>query len=244
MHYRSDFCDANVRNCHPRFCLPPSAPRRCVKSFSIVPKMLELEGIFGSTSIVPIFQALRCVSMSMDPNYSSNLDKTSISLSIYNIEYDLNLLNGTLSESSTNKFPEAVSLKIASHIYLYQMIRDLPSGSLVLDKLARRLCTVLKTQEERWWGLRTDRQRWFLWMLFMGYGAALEGPNKLWFLQKTSSVCEILGLTKNNDFLSVLTSVIWRGSRCEDQMKEIWREVSRRKGFDTVELQSMSHKEW
>ncbi|KAH7116388.1 hypothetical protein EDB81DRAFT_701995 [Dactylonectria macrodidyma] len=222
----ADFCDSNVRNCRPRFCQPPISPLMPLNNASInlMGAMLNPEDILGAASpIIPVIQTLRHISLSMDSSHSGILDRSLISLSIYEAEYSLNLLNrpmGGVSEYGNGQPSEVVPLKIAAHIYLYLMIRELPGGSPVFGELTRRFRASLEAQTEQWWIASRDRQCWVLWMLYIAFAAAPEEPNKQWFLTKGLLLCEMLNLMARDELERILRSVLWNGSRCHDELNK------------------------
>ncbi|KAM6513517.1 hypothetical protein FALCPG4_015922 [Fusarium falciforme] len=222
----ADFCDSNVRNCRPRFCQPPISPLIPLNNASInlMGAMLNPEDILGAASpIVPVIQTLRHISLSMDSSHSGILDRSLISLSIYEAEYSLNLLNGPMGgvgEYGNGQPSEVVPLKIAAHIYLYLMIRELPGGSPVFGELTGRFRASLEAQTEQWWMASRDRQCWVLWMLYIAFAAAPEEPNKQWFLTKGLLLCEMLNLMARDELERILRSVLWNGSRCHDELKK------------------------
>lgn len=221
---RSDFYDSNLRNRRLRFCQPPVRPRH-VTSKPTMPRMLDAEVVFGTASpIIPVIHALRHVSLSLEPNHS-DMDRAMASLSIYDIEYDLNQLNGESSdiECLDGAF-EVAPLKTAAHIYLYLMIRQIPRGSPAFNPLSRRLRVALEEQDEQWWCSNKDREYWLLWMLFIGYVATSEVVSKQWFLQNALGVCKSQEVTTRDDLLDILRSVMWNGSRGREEVDLFWRE--------------------
>jgi hypothetical protein len=199
-------------------------------SATVEPNMLDPADVFGAASpILPVIQKLRHISMVMDPTYAGVLDKTFTTQAVYDVEYDLALLNGPQPEADrleTDLLPQATCLKIASHIYLYIMIRELPSTSPVVDEMAKRLRLALELQKGHWLFWRRDSQCWLLWMLFIGYASASEYRNKQWFLQNSLLFCNTLNLLTKDDLRSSLKSVMWSGVQCEIHMDRLWRQFS------------------
>lgn len=193
-------------------------------SINLMGTMLNPEDILGAASpIVPAIQTLRHISLSMDSSHSGILDRSLISLSIYEAEYSLNLLNGPMGgvgEYGNGQPSEVVPLKIAAHIYLYLMIRELPGGSPVFRELTRRFRASLEAQTEQWWIASRDRQCWVLWMLYIAFAAAPEEPNKQWFLTKGLLLCEMLNLMARDELERILRGVLWNGSRCHDELNK------------------------
>ncbi|KAI5460609.1 hypothetical protein BGZ63DRAFT_249206 [Mariannaea sp. PMI_226] len=224
----ADFCDSNVRNCRPRFCQPHISPPIPLDSALINFRgvMLNAEDILGAASpIVPVILALRHISLSMDSSHSGKLDRNLISFLIYEAEYGLNLLNGLMRGGDIGNYSygqpsEVVPLKIAVHIYLYLMIREIPAGSPVFRELTRRFRASLEAQTEQWWISSRERQCWVLWMLYIAFAAATEEPNKQWFLTKGLLLCEMLNLMARDELECTLKSVLWNGSRCHDELNK------------------------
>lgn len=187
--------------------------------------MLDAEAVFGTESpIVPVIHTLRRLSLSLEPDHSTDLDKAMASLSIYDIEYDLNQLNGEYPEAGDNMdgVSEVGALKTAAHMYLYLVIRQIPSGSPAYNQLSRRLRADLE-EDEQWWGLNRDRQCWLLWILFIGYMATSEVFGRRWFFMNALRVCKVLGVSTSDELLGVLMSVVWDRSRGR-AVDLFWRE--------------------
>lgn len=202
--------------------------------------MLDLADVFGTASpVLPIIRELRDVSIVMDPNYAGVVDKTFATRAVYDVEYDLAQFNEAKSEAyglETDLLPEPISLKLALHIYLYLMIRELPSTSPVVDEMARRLRVALEPRKHQWliWG--RGSQCWLLWMLFVGYASASECLNKQWFLQNCLWFCNVLNLLTREDLRSVLRSVMWNGIQSETHMDRLWQQLRRPGAVNLADL--------
>jgi len=93
---RSDFCFANVWNCQPRF---PRLPLKADKVTETNPDLLRASLLFGSQSpIINIIHLLRKLSLDLDTDNISKVNILDASNDIYNLEYDLLLLNKVPAE--------------------------------------------------------------------------------------------------------------------------------------------------
>ncbi|KAK5996199.1 hypothetical protein PT974_04628 [Cladobotryum mycophilum] len=224
----SDFCCSATRYRQPRFARLPITTERSIQFSLAAFEILAPEDVFGVFSpIVPVFESLRQVSLTLNAGDGSTLDRATISLQIYNIEYDVLLLKESdIAVVEPNRWlaPEATLLKIASHLYLYLVIRDLPTGSSVFQNLVGRLQAVLEGQNEAWWELHGERQNWLLWILFMGYGAAGEREEKWWFVRNLMLVCRNLGIIASDELTAALRRILWREAWCKDCCQRLWKD--------------------
>jgi hypothetical protein len=218
-----------LRNCRPRFSRAPPNPRKSLDCTFDTNQVLALKDFLGDDPIlIQITATLQNISLEMDENSSHTLDRGSICRSIYDIEYELNQLNGVSSIAVNPGQPlsfEAEPVKIALHIYLYLMIRDIPKSSPLFHKLVERLLAALKVQNYH----SNEKSRysyiWRLWMLLIGFGAASKKSVADWFVYNTWLTCREMDITSSAEFGYVLRSVLWRGRRCEELKDRLWLEL-------------------
>jgi hypothetical protein len=186
---------------------------------------LALESVGPRESaMAAILRSLQLVSSSSDPNCST-FNPEIIGMQIYSIEYDLLMLNGdtrTAVESNRRPSSEVAVLKVAAHLYLYLVLRKLPSGSPVFSELIIRLRTALEKQDEAWWTSCKERMVWYIWILFMGYVAAAERAEKWWFVPATLPICGTLGVTTEFMLREVLKTAVWQEVSCDRWVKSFW----------------------
>lgn len=176
-----------------------------------------------SSEMACILRSLHYVSSSSTKatDCASDLEKTSIQ--IYSIEYDLLMLNETPPSGKTHRLPnEAAALKVAAHLYLYLLLRKLPSGSPVFSELTTRLLSALKKCDEVSEESHKDGLMWRLWILFVGYAAAAEREDKWKFVKGARQTCNALHITSEAHLKSSLRETVWQEPSCERWAKRLW----------------------
>ncbi|KAK1246316.1 hypothetical protein MKX08_000118 [Trichoderma sp. CBMAI-0020] len=231
----ADLCYSNIWDCKPSFPLLPlklTGPEAelptGMKSMTLSPART-----FGSGSLInSIFRSLRRLSIAFCPEYDARLDGSSMSNQIYSVEYDLlTLQNINLEALNASKYlsSSSVLMNIAAYIYLYLILRELPVRSKLFHTLFQRLRDSLEMQDTEWWNLVPERQRWLLWVVFMGYGAASEWDEKWLFVEKMEPLGAALMLGTKEELRSAFQGVIWH-DRCEEFLERLWNDISHREG--------------
>lgn len=205
---------------------------------SLKNKVLAPESAFGAASPTnTIFQSLRRISAALSPEYNAPLDRTEISDQIYDAEYNLLALQNKYADAlDADEYlsSSSVLMNIAAYIYLYLVLRELPIKSKLLFKLSQQLRDAVDMQDGEWWNSTPERQRWLLWVLFMGYGAASEWTEKWWFVERMEPLGAALMAWTKDELESALKGVVWEDS-CEDFLEKLWKDISHR---DRVGLDS------
>lgn len=176
-----------------------------------------------SSEMACILQSLHDVSASTTKakGRASDLDKAIIQ--IYNIEYDLLMLNETPPSREIRKLPnEVAALKVAAHLYLSLLLRKLPSGSPVFSELISRLENALDKCDKSSEDSPKDRLMWRLWILFVGYAAAVERENKWKFVEGARATCNALHITSEAQLNSLLRATVWQEPLCGHWAKSLW----------------------
>lgn len=188
---------------------------------------------FGSGSLInSIFRSLRRLSIAFCPEYDARLDGTSMSNRIYSVEYDLlTLQNINLEALSPTEYLSSsfVLTNIAAYIYLYLILRELPVKAKLFHTLFQRLRDSLEMQDGEWWNVIPERQRWLLWVVFMGYGAASEWDDKWLFVERLEQLNAALTLETKEELRSAFKLIIWH-DRCDEFLEKLWNDISHRKG--------------
>lgn len=145
------------------------------------------------------------------------------------MEYELLLLNKVHAddpEPTERIFSfEAVPLKIAAHLYLWLVIRELPPTSELLYLLVQRLQDLLEIQIPGWWSAGSERITWLLWMLFVGGAASAKRMERWWFVRELSKVFEMLGIDSFETLRAELDKVLWQEAWCKDHCLALWADV-------------------
>ncbi|KAK5994942.1 hypothetical protein PT974_03331 [Cladobotryum mycophilum] len=224
----SDLCYSNVWNCQPRLPrLPTTTKQEKIRlPLNDEVELLAPDDVFGADSpMVSVFQSLREASLALDSDYVSTVDRMTLSSQIYHLEYDILLLN-----KDDTKFlgperrlsPGHLPLKIAAHTYLYLVMRELPSRSYIVSTLIARLQAALEIQNKEWWNSDTKRQKWLLWIQFIGYGAATGTAEKWWFVEHIDLMCRMLGIVTRDEFQRCLRSILWQEMWCGNHCRDLW----------------------
>ncbi|KAL6691207.1 hypothetical protein J3F84DRAFT_167314 [Trichoderma pleuroticola] len=220
-----DFCYSNIWNLQPRFSRLYDVPlENSVRDLDLTTAEFPVLESIACTSLemARILRSLHHVSSSSTKaaDCASDLEKTSIQ--IYNIEYDLLMLNETPPSQKTGRLPnEAAALKVAAHLYLYLLLRKLPSGSPVFSELTTRLLNALKkckVSEQS----HKDGLMWRLWIFFVGYAAAAEREDKWEFVKGARRTCNALRITSETQLNSSLRATVWQEPSCERWAKGLW----------------------
>ncbi|KAE9375227.1 hypothetical protein N431DRAFT_555700 [Stipitochalara longipes BDJ] len=197
-----DFCYSTVWNTPPLFPrIPPvSPPISSLPSQLPHPPQPQLQNqldpnaLFTTSSLLPsIISSLRTLSSSLDPANIENLNRLEASTQIYNLEYDILLLNSSTPYPLEQEF---ITLKIAAHLYLWLVIRELPPSSQILITVIQRLQYSLKEEVIGWWSENLERRIWLLWILFMGAVASNGRAERFWFIEELVKVCRDLGISE------------------------------------------------
>ncbi len=149
---------------------------------------------------------------------------------IYNLEYDILLLNNLNSiEPDANRCSyswEAIPLKIAAHMYLWLVIRELPPTSELLYTVVQRLQNSLETQLPGWWYGNLERKIWLLWIVFVGAVATDSRPERLWFVKELGKLCKELDVWDFERLREHLGKVVLQEIFFEFHLISIWDDVT------------------
>ncbi|KAL7941150.1 hypothetical protein V8C42DRAFT_197485 [Trichoderma barbatum] len=232
----ADLCYSNIWRCKPSF---PKLSYKVTKSDTELPdrmksRVLSPEGAFGTALPTnAIFRSLRRISAALTPEYDAPLDRTAMSDQIYGVEYNLLTLQNEYTEYlEPIQYLSSVSvlMNTAAYIYVYLILRELPINSRLLYKLSQQLRGALEMQDEGWWNTTSERQQWLLWVLFMGYGAASEWPEKWWFVERMEPLGAALMVWTRGELESALKGILWENF-CKDFLEKLWKDVTHRDRF-------------
>lgn len=176
--------------------------------------------------MIPIITALRSLSSSLDPKNFSTLNRLQASTQIYDLEYDILLLN------SSNRNQEDIPLKVGAQLYLWLVIREVPPSSPILSTLLSRLQSALLNSLSWWYAepdTRSERKIWLLWILFVGTAASLGRVERFWFVQELEKLCAELGVSRvegNWGLRDRLASVLFQESFFGWHLLAVWEDVT------------------
>ncbi|KAH7399808.1 fungal-specific transcription factor domain-containing protein [Cadophora sp. MPI-SDFR-AT-0126] len=229
----TDLCYATIWSCQPSF--PRLFPRS--KQYHHHhptddgnPAFLKPSHTFGATSpIPPIFDALRTLSQSLSPANIACINRIGASNAIYNLEYDLLLLNEPFSAFSdvldSTIQVKTLPLRTAAHIYLWLAIREIPLTSELIHRMVQRLQESLVGTLSQWWTGTRESMIWLLWILFVGGIAAMGREERMWFVQEMSGICRTLGISDNDTLRNSLYLVLWQEEFCGEKLELLWLDV-------------------
>lgn len=233
-----DFCYSVAWDTQPRF--PRMAPITPIlmplATYNPTPinmpeNQLKPSHLFGGSSpMVSIINTLRTLSNDLDPANKSIFNPLGAADSIYNLEYDISLLNTLASpDPDPNRCPwswEAIPLKIAVHLYLWLVVRELPPTSELLYTVVLRLKDSLEGQLPGWWTSNWERKRWLLWILYMGAVASNGRPERLWFVTELGKLCGVVGVESRDQLRVALVKVVLQEVFFEFHLISIWEDVT------------------
>ncbi|PTB65555.1 hypothetical protein BBK36DRAFT_1169268 [Trichoderma citrinoviride] len=211
----ADLSYSNIWGSKPSFPLPLEADRSDTSlPDSLQDKMLSPENIFGAASPVnPALRSLRRISTAFSSKHHAGLDRKSIGEQIYSVECELLALRNDKSEALKGDqyiSSRSVLMVIAAYTYLYMELRE-----------------SLNMQDKAWWNSIPYRQRWLLWVLFVGYGAASEWSERRWFIENMEPLATSLMVWTKEEFQIAFKGVIWEDSR-KELLEKLWRDISLR----------------
>jgi hypothetical protein len=192
--------------------------------------LLRASHLFGSQSpIINIIQLLRKLSSDLDRHKLSVANRLNASNNIYNLEYELLLLNKSRPEdpepSSSAFYFEAMPLQLAAHLFLWLAIREIPQTSELMYTLVQRLQRSLELKITVWWTSSLERLTWLLWILFMGGVASAGRIERTWFVRQMKIVCFQLDIMTKDDMRAYLVKVLWQDAFCADRCVSLWKDL-------------------
>lgn len=158
------------------------------------------------------------------------IDRIGVSNLIYFTEYNL-LLKDEAVSGVISGF-EALALRTALHIYLYIVIREIPQSSTVVAHLSNRLIQALKSQSKDWWGESIERQRWLMWILFIGVLSSSEPVDRWWLMEKLRLSCALLEINDSEWLKSNVRKLLWQERFGTQNCALLWEEVMAFAGAD------------
>lgn len=210
-------------NCAPLFPHTSIAETRDVE---FLPKAAEctvtpVQTIVGiEPQVMSVVQSLRDISDAKHLNSTFSQNRIEASNWIYDVEYELHLLQAKYSDNDLIS-SEMAPLCTALNIYLYLAIRELPTRAQMMQKLVQRLQATFNMQLMQWLASDRQKQGWVLWMLFVGYGAAVESGKEEWFVQALKFLYTGSGLRDVDQLYEILKSVLWQDSWCEHYFRKL-----------------------
>jgi hypothetical protein len=178
---------------------------------------------------VPILKSLRALSRITSFDHISTTNRLVVSSMIYDTNFSLVDLNNTNVDDPENIIcafsHEDTPLKMALHLFLYLVIREIPPYSQLYLHLVQRLCAAIELHGGGWWEATEERKIWLLWMLFMGGAAAAGEQERWWFVIKMSILCRELAIWSQDDLKSTLKRVLWQDAWGDGHCASLWNDL-------------------
>lgn len=108
--------------------------------------------------------------------------------------------------------------RVAAYIYMDTFIRHNPDRRWISSCTSRRLIDALCETETLDWA---PYQNVLLWILFVGFAAAREGEEKLWFVRQAEDVKGRLRLRAHNELLNMMKGQLWREDVLQGPLLEL-----------------------
>ncbi|KAH8687443.1 hypothetical protein BGZ60DRAFT_393600 [Tricladium varicosporioides] len=224
----SDFCFANTWNCRPTFPYQSLYSGRTTPGIAAQSMAMPVSNSRAGMSISQIISLMRILSADLDPHYIATVDRINASATIYDLEYSLLSMNKEsqdVPELFYSETLEVLPMKIALHLYLYLVIREIPRLSGGVKKLTLRLRTSLELRVSEWWAASSESQTWLLWTLFIGYISSNGQDQKIWFIRHLAFTANLLGIRNYDVFKRHLERIVWQDTFCGDHSRDVWNVI-------------------
>ncbi|EHK24948.1 uncharacterized protein TRIVIDRAFT_61700 [Trichoderma virens Gv29-8] len=180
---------------------------------------------FGPDSgIIPVIKFLRNVTLSMNTTPNFDLRHLNTSQDLYNMEYQLHSCRANLESATFAK--RVMLLSLAMHLYLYLVIRHIPTRSKLVITLVQRLMTAIDEEATGDWEDVENGHVWLLWILFVGFGGSSQDADSGWFVERIQAWrtnhpdCDpYAGLD------SQLRRVLWHNVWCGEQLEQLYNRL-------------------
>ncbi|KAL7953657.1 hypothetical protein V8C34DRAFT_296464 [Trichoderma compactum] len=215
----ADFCNSSVWNCSPQFphtSLSSTHDIEFPSQTSSSTDDLSQDNHHVESQIVSLMQSLREISAVKDVQGHKKTEASRV----YDTEYRLHLVKASIADRGSSS-SELVPLCVALYLYLYLAIRELPARAQMIERLIDRLQATFNLQLIEKPAPNTHKQSWILWMLFIGYAAALENKRQEWFAQSLKLLFAKSNFRGMDQLQETLKSVLWQDSWSEHYFKKL-----------------------
>ncbi|KAL6819905.1 hypothetical protein V8C40DRAFT_251938 [Trichoderma camerunense] len=220
----ADFCNSSVWNCPPQFphtSLSSNQDIEFPSETSSSTDDVSQDNLDVESQIVSLVQSLRKISAAKDVQGHKKTEASHV----YDTEYRFHLIKASIADRGASS-SELVPLCVALNIYLYLAIRELPARAQMIQRLIDRLQATFNLQLIEKPPSNTHKQSWILWMLFIGYAAALENKRQEWFAQSMKSLYTKSSFRDMDQLQETLKSVLWQDSWSEYYFKKLREEIA------------------
>ncbi|QYT02755.1 hypothetical protein H0G86_009749 [Trichoderma simmonsii] len=213
----SDLCSAAFTNEKPRFAVLRHSSSPLSRPY------VQDNSLFSS--IGSIFDMLSELSLALCDSHNSFSRRLSFSNNLYLVEHALH----SLPQDIYSCYHEPK--RIAAIIYVYLLLRQIPSSAGIYQPLLGRLhAAVGQSIERNSEDFSSHPSNLFLlWICFIG--AATSGPpNKIeclqeWWINLLRNICKGLNVVSEIGFEVYLNRVVEMGSLCREMCHTVWREI-------------------
>lgn len=119
------------------------------------------------------------------------------------------------------------SCRLAAYLYLYIILRELPTSATMVQMVLRRLKGILESASADLLILWSEDQHLFLWILYMGAIASIDGVEREFFVEVLRRAAKHLELKTLDAFTNALKEVLWEPVFCETgpTTRRLWNEL-------------------
>ena len=121
------------------------------------------------------------------------------------------------------------SCRLAAYLYLYLVLRELPTSAVIVQTILKRLEGILEKAKGDILTMWREDQHLFLWILYMGAIASIGSSERGFFVQILRRMIMQMGLHTMEAFTGALKEVLWEPGFCEGGSitRRLWAELQR-----------------
>jgi Fungal specific transcription factor domain len=113
--------------------------------------------------------------------------------------------------------------RLAALIYGVAVVYPIPNSYLVFEQLVQRLKTAIEVLDIKKFGI--DLSGVLLWMVVLGGIAALDTPERSWFVSQLAFIVRTLDIEKWVEIENILETFLWLESACSEGGQLLWNEA-------------------
>jgi hypothetical protein len=182
-----------------------------------------------------IFQVMRLLSLRIHALPSELPERILYDRGLYMSEYKLLVV----LDASDDLDPDMVwpnrnshiygSCRLAAYLYLYIILRELPTSATMVQMVLKRLKAILESANADLLILWTEDQHLFLWILYMGAIASIDATEREFFVKVLRRAAKRMELETLEKFTDALKEVLWEPIFCEKRpmTRRLWDELQR-----------------
>jgi len=200
--------------------------------FTTQPNLQSPHDLFGQMSV--IFQSLRVLSIAMVRQNLCSDDQYVFTRGLYITEYKL-LIILDATDPLDNNSDIALdrnshiygSCRLAAYLYLYMVLRELPSRAEIVKTVARRLKVLLEGEDGNLLGVWREDMHLLLWICSMGAMMREDEEEGKYFVKTAKRVVKHLALASFEEYKKAVGEVCWIECKCwEGHLFDLWNAAS------------------